>query len=208
MKKIFAMFVLSLIIFNVSVFGYMFANGSGKPWPTPIGDDTSFNGASLDQLIMEGASSFICSLSEYQKYLYLFEQNEGQSIASISNAYTKISIAYMNFNQAYKQTSGKPCNPQTVEALRIFDYEGYKKVNGCVPYIFDEVSRYLKRCMISEWYQSISQKMGNILIDIKAIKSILERGGTPDLNLLWRLNQKYFEVSLEGQYIAEVFKKI
>lgn len=209
MKKIFVLSFSIIVIFTAPVYAYMFANGSGGSWPPPPPDGGSISCVSIEKLVTEGGSAFLLSHSKFQYFLYMFEQdNTSQSFAIITEACTQMGIAYTNFFQAYQITFGKPCDPEVIDALENFDYEEYMENNGCIPFIFEKVKGYLKRCRVSEWYRDISERMLYMFNELNNIKLIVLQGGSPDLPALWRLNQRYLEVSIEGQYIAEVFNKI
>lgn len=208
-KKMFGFLLCVLMLSSTPVFSYMFANGSGGAWPSPPPESSSTSCVSIDKLITAGGSAFLLSLSEFQYYLYQFEQdNTSQSFWVINEAYTQMNLAYSNFFQAYQDTIYKPCNPEMINALQSFDYEGYKETNSCVPSIFDKAREYLQKGRISEWYRDIAERMLEIHNNLNNIKLIVMQGGTPDLAKLWELNQKYLKLSIEGQYIAEVFNRL
>lgn len=205
-KKILMAMVVVLIAFNIAVYGYMFANETGSAWSPPPSNTGTISSIPIDQLIVCGGSAFLLSFSEYQKYLHFFEKNDTEQSASIiQDTYNQIAIAYMNFTQAYQQTVGIKCDPEIIEALSNFDYETYKLDNALIEEIFNTVKGYLKDCKINSWYLYIALRMGKIMDELNIIKTTIEQGKTPNLSLMWRLNQEFMRVSLEGQYCAEIF---
>jgi hypothetical protein len=99
-------------------------------------------------------------------------------------------------------------NPEVVNRLTGFDYNGFRETFALNPTIFKKVEDFLSKGNVRGVYNEIFIETGNILEKLYIVRERLEANMFPAVSNLWRINQEYAEVELFGQYVAEVFYKL
>jgi len=216
MKKI-IITILMFLTFTPNVFGVIFGNDSCNAFkpgclPPPGGLNMStstdiITSVSLGQLIADGAGYYLSSDSAF---LSLLQKVESQS-TGIDSLYMvalkNISLAESVYYDLVIAVENMEYNKVVLEKLRAFDYEGFQLKKGLNPAVFATVVKYLVNGNVKEVYAKFyndTAEIHNLLENLKLVPGM----ETNELEKLWRINQKYFETLLFGQYVTEVFMAI
>lgn len=220
MKKILLVFFLIiLLIWIPSVNAFMAGNESDCAFLGNCGDKsestargkTAESDYSLGQLIAAGGSAFLHSISDIHYLLGLVEASEttGLDVKAIQEA---VKSAIKNMEQArsaYLKLKSladvTPYNPVIITRLIEFDYKGFQKQFDLLPDIFDLVQVYLAAGDVRGVYAQFYENAGDILVRLLSVKQETDAGAMPDLQNLWKLNQKCAEYTIFAQYVAQVF---
>ena len=117
----------------------------------------------------------------------------------------KAGETYKSLVAAAKET---PYDPDVIAKLIMFDYDTFRETNGLNKDIFSRIKKYLVKGDVTGLYVLLAADMAWIIEQLQTVKTGLDARTMPGISLLWRLNQKYGESLLGGQYIAEVFKSL
>jgi hypothetical protein len=165
-------------------------------------------------LIIEGAGYFLKSHSDMLLILNKVELSalSGPDYpgmqALMKDALENMEKAGETYKSLIAAAKETPYNPEVITKLMMFDYETFRETNGLNKDIFSRVKNYLVKGDVTGLYVLLESDMVFIIQQLKVIKSSIDTGTFPGISLLWRLNQKYSESLLTGQYIAEVFKSL
>ncbi|UCH97374.1 MAG: hypothetical protein JSV88_11125 [Candidatus Aminicenantes bacterium] len=212
MKRIILIMVLMTALFTGQLFAFVYANHSCGAYNACESDGYRGAGSSIGVLIIEGAGYFLKSHSEMLMLLNKVELSEltGPDYPGmqtlVNNALDnmeKASETYKNLIAAAKET---PYNPEVITKLIMFDYETFRETNGLNKDIFSRIKKYLAKGDVTGVYVLLESDMALIIQQLKVVQSSMDAGVFPGISLLWRLNQKYSESLLSGQYTAEVFE--
>jgi hypothetical protein len=99
-------------------------------------------------------------------------------------------------------------NKTTLDKLFYFNYENFKKSHRLNTDIFNQVSTYLKSGDIRGAYDKIQLDTEELSLMLSNIKDSIDRYTIPENYQLWRMNEKFSDSMLFGQYVAEVFQSI
>jgi hypothetical protein len=165
-------------------------------------------------MIIEGASFFLQSNSDYQLFLKKIELsdiyglNHVELLNIIDKAIENIELANLKYYEIWQTSKQLDYNPAVLEKLSQFDYFSYQVKNNLSTSIFQQVASLLKSGDIRHAYEKFYEETGEILNGLKLIKTSIESNTIPEISKCWRLNQIYLESELFGQYVAEVFYNI
>ena len=215
MKKIILITALMTALFTGQLLAFVYANHSCLAYNDCKPLEASLSaGRSIGGLIMEGAGYFLKSHAQVLMLLNKVELSELHGMdypgmqALVKDALENMEKAdetYQSLISAARQT---PYNPEVIAKLLVFDYETFRETNGLNSDIFYRVKKYLVRGDVTGLYVLLESDMASIIRQLNAVKVSIDAGTLPGLSLLWRLNQKYSESLLTGQYTAEVFKSL
>jgi len=215
MKKIILITALITALLTGQLLAFVYANHSCLAYnDCENGEGARAAGTSIGGLIIDGAGYFLKSHSQVLMLLNKVELSELHGMdypgmqALVKDALENMEKAgetYQSLIAAAKQT---PYNPGVIEKLLVFDYETFSESNGLDRDIFSRVKKYLDKGDVTGLYVLLAADMASIIQRLQAVKTSLDAGTLPGLSLLWRLNQKYSESLLTGQYTAEVFKSL
>lgn len=207
--------IISSVLFlaaSVSLNALMFSNESCVAFPegcSPGGGKRV--GITIGSLITEGGCFFLKSNSDTTLFLSLIESSEstGPDYNALQSA---INSAVFNMEQA-KETyyqlktlaAVTPYNQEVIQKLIQLDYTGLQKTNRLIPAIFDRVAELLGEGDVKGIYSECYLYLTELLEILNTVKKDIESNTFPNLSTLWRLNQKFAEVKLFGQYVTEVF---
>jgi hypothetical protein len=221
-KKYFVTVIMMLSIFCIcSPFSYAYVaanwreclNGPGCTCTLTL-DITKSTIPTLKTYIMESTGYFLASHSDYQDFLNRVEMSDIKGIdykelreliySTIDNM-EKAREAYVNL----KTTAEKiPYNQEMIDKLMKFDYDGFRIQYGLNEPIFERVKSLLITADIPGLDDTVIANMDAVLKQLYTARAIVDKDSTPDVSILWRINQAYAEAQLFGQYMSEVFRDI
>jgi hypothetical protein len=215
MKQIKIMAILFLLMFvNVS-HAAMIANYSCTAFPDQCatsGDRS--NGITIGEFIIVGGGYFLESHSNLKMLLSRVELSEirgidyAQTRDILYRAIDKMERANTIYLGLKNMAEEIDYNPEVVNRLTGFDYNGFRETFALNPTIFKKVEDFLSKGNVRGVYNEIFIETGNILEKLYIVRERLEANMFPAVSNLWRINQEYAEVELFGQYVAEVFYKL
>jgi hypothetical protein len=101
-----------------------------------------------------------------------------------------------------------PYNPVVIDKLLSFDYSGFCRERGLNKDAFEDVKQFLGKGDARGVFNKILTDTTVILNSLNTIKISVDMKRFPLLSNLWRLNQRFAETLLFGQYCAEVMVAI
>jgi hypothetical protein len=214
MKKTILTVMLVITFFTGQIFAFVYANHACKANDACGGEGKKSSGSNMGQMIIEGAGHFLMSHSEMLKFLNKIELSEltGPDYSELQDIINRAIESMENASETYKNlisiAKETPYNMDVISKLRIFDYAGYMKTNGLNRVIFKKVKYFLRKGDVIGVYIYLKSDMDSIIEQLVNIKSNVDSEVFPEISLLWRINQKYSESLLFGQYVAEVFKNL
>jgi len=183
-----------------------FGGGGGKSEAL-----TSFN---IRIYVIEGAGYFLNSHSNFQEFLNRVELSDLNGIdfndmreilyKAIEDM-EKAKDSYFNLKQEADIT---PYNPVMINFLLDFDYDGFQKEKGLNLIVYNKVKNYLSKGDIRGVFSKFLLNSESILEQLYTIKEWIDSDKFPEISILWRVNQAYFEAQLFGQYTSEIFYSI
>lgn len=177
-------------------------------------DECEKAAVSMKTLIVQGAGYFLNSNSDMLQFLNRIEMSDlnGINYTELSNIINsaienmeKAKDAYYNLKQKADNT---PYNRWFIERLLTFDYAGFQVKKGLNASIYNDVIAYLSRGDVTGVFGHILAKTGVILNKLYIIKALVDANTFPEMSILWRINQDFSEVTLFGQFGAEIFYEV
>ncbi len=179
-----------------------------------LAPDTGAPQLSMREYLINGAGYYLDSYSDTLSFLKKIEVSElsgidfGELQSLINSAVGNMEQAddaYVNLKNKADVTS---YNQSVIDALKTFHYVLYRRNNNLNKSIFKEVQNYLQSGDVRGAYGRMRQDTHCLSALLNNIKAVVDSGQTPDVSLLWRLNQDYADSLLFGQYMAGVFSEI
>jgi hypothetical protein len=206
MKRIIISMILTLSLMSVFSYGRIVFN-----WPCILYDgqcppDNSNQSSiqslsqSLGKLSIDAAGFFLQSNSDYQYFLKKIELEE---IYVVNDA----DLIELITNRIWEMSKYLYRNPVVLQKMAQFDYDLIIEEKKLLPYIFNDVEKFLKPGNMPGAFEKIYNDTGEILQGMKSIKSIKENSSI-DIPRCWEVNQRLLESALFGQYISMVFFEI
>ena len=174
----------------------------------------SSNATDLNTLVIQGASSLIKSRANFLLLLNKLELSNlnGLNFDDLKNdlnhSIQDLENAYEFYYRLKAVADSTPYNQSIIESLKIFDYSGFQKEKELAPNSFDLVTMYLSSGDIRGIYSYYFHEIGSLLSNLYQLRWLLSFNTFPELENVWRINQKYMNALLLGQYTAEVFYNI
>jgi len=168
----------------------------------------------LKTYVVESAGYFLKSHDAYQEFLYCVEMSDISGLDSMNFKNTfysaienmeKAKAAYSNLKIASEKI---PYNQEMIEQLMKFDYDGFRIKYGLNEPVFEKLKTLLGKGDIAGFDGDVIENMDGILRRLYEIKAFVDKDIVPDIALIWRTTQAYFEAQLFGQYMSEVFRDI
>jgi hypothetical protein len=172
------------------------------------------NGITIGEFIVVGGGYFLESHSNMKMLLSQVELSEirgidyAQTRDSLYRAIDKMERANTIYLALKNLAEEIEYSPEVVNRLTGFDYDGFREAFALNPTIFKKVEDLLNKGNVRGIYNEIFIETGNILEQLYMVRDRMEANMFPAVSNLWRINQKYVEVELFGQYVAEVFYKL
>lgn len=207
------------ILFTLSIYSFFAANTSDTAFisHTPDGENAislpKANG-SLGYLISKGTGFFLKSHSDMLLFLNLIEISEISRLDSfelqkvLNSAIENIDQARITYYQLKRLAAITPYNQEVIDKLRTFDYDTLQSERNLNAVIFDRVKRLLSIGDVRGAYNLFYEDLNYLFERIRSLKPIVDSEKVPEIPELWRINQKYSEVQLFGQYLTEVFYEL
>jgi len=212
--KIIMVTLFSLFIVNFSQ-AAMIANYSCASFQdqcTTTGDKRM--DSTIGQLIVVAGGYYLDSHANLKLLLSQVELSELNGIDyakardTLCMAIDKMEMANASYLALINKADGIDYNPVVVNQLKSFDYNRFRKEFNLNPTIFKRVEHFLSKGNVRGVYKDIFIETGNILEKLYIVRESLDSDMFPTVSNLWRINQKYAEVELFGQYVAELFYKL
>jgi hypothetical protein len=213
-KTILISILLILLVSGGYQYGYIAHNYTCIVYPEQCPDGKEISGQPLGILIVEAASFFLQSNSDYQSFLKNFENSAicGVNFATyrelIDNAVENIESAHLKYLKIWEIAKSLDYDPLVLAKLERFDYQKFQEENHLNPSIFKEVSEFLKTGNVTGIYERSYNNTGDILRELRTIKISIDSGRLPAVKDCWRINQGYLGLELFGQYVSQVFFEI
>jgi len=170
--------------------------------------------STLKTYIVESAGYFLKSHATYQDFLSLVEMTDLNGVdykemrailySTVDNM-EKAKASYANLKAAAEKI---PNDPFVIDKLLKFDYDSFQVKYGLIEPIFEKVKSLLSKGDIAGLDNVMLANMDIILNQLYEVKNLVDKEQSPDISLLWRINQTYAEAQLFGQYMSEVFRDI
>ncbi len=216
-KRIVIISLILLFTAAVPLKALMWANESCVAFPGGClqgGGEKRSTGTTIGNFIAEGGYYFLKSCSDMDLFLGLMESSElsGPDYISletaINSAALNMELAKNTYYQLKNLAAFTPYNQDVILKLIEFDYTALEKKNRLIPAIFDRVRKYLAQGNVRGIYRESYLNLTELSELLESVKKDIEANTMPDLPTLWRLNQKFSETKLFGQYVTEVFYSI
>ena len=225
-KKIFYAITLLFIslMFTINTNAAMIANESntaycggmsGNPCPPYLpqtkGSDTIPNGSTIRELIIQGGGYLYQSGSHINAFFNAVELSEltGTDYKQLQITLNEAIVMMENARVTYLQLKSLACvtpyNPEVITQLINFDYNAFQKDNGLIAPIFKKVKGLLAAGDVTGIYNEFYSYTGQVLDILYTLKKDIDSGLFPHLANVWKVNQKYSEFELFGQYATQVF---
>lgn len=215
--------VLSLLI-SANGFSYMLLNGSGDGYcdnqavgctdntgetSTMLAEDNNIN-----EFIAEGATVYLKAHSSYLSFLSRVELSDRDGLDYIesekllTDAIESIRIAKETYYRLVIKAVSTDYNSMVLDKLARFDFNGYlisHDLDGCV---FKEVEDYLQSGDITGTYILTFYRVTEIENLLKKAKDLVVLKKRPELENLWKINERLSKTLIFGQYVARIFQEI
>jgi hypothetical protein len=210
MKRLLLILILTL---PVMVFGVSWGNGT----PVAYNENANTGSAlslpmsqqSMDSLVIQGATCFLKSSSDYTLFLQRYEQNSADFTGlqnALNDAISGMKATVSAFHELTKLAVQTPYNQPVISQLSAFDYQGFLKEKGLFNEVFNSVKSFLTKGDVTGSYVEILGRATELVNRMNSIRQDLNNGIIPDILTLWDINQEYSELMFFGQYESMIFK--
>ncbi|UCH94349.1 MAG: hypothetical protein JSV88_29335 [Candidatus Aminicenantes bacterium] len=224
--------LIVFLVFTVNLNALMAGNesekaycgdGSGNPCPPdppetkkgmPGSSNEGYVGPTIRELIIKGGGYILQSSSDINAFFNKIELSElsepdynGLQI-TISAAIFNMEMARDTYYNLKNLASVTPYNQEVIYKLIHFDYDAFQKENGLIPSVFAKVKDFLSIGDVTGVFNEFYLYTGQVLDLMYTLKRDVDAEIFPQLSNVWRVNQKYLEFKLFGQYVAQVFYSI
>jgi hypothetical protein len=217
-RKTIAVLILSML-FTLSIYSFFAANTSDTAFISTTPDDEraiSFPKASgsLSYLISKGTGFFLKSHSEMLLFLNLIEISEISRLdffelqKVLNRAIENIYQARTTYYQLKRLAAVTPYNEEVIAKLKAFDYDKLQSERNLNGVIFNRVKKLLSIGDVRGAYILFYEDLNYLFERIRGLKSIVDSEKIPRIHELWRINQRFSEAQLFGQYLTEVFNEL
>lgn len=211
-KTMFQSTIALLLILSLSIHVYSALYGNWRECLNTPGCTCETLTSDLSTYVVDSAGYFFNSHSAFQAFLNRVELAETNGIDAVElkgilysaiDNMEKAKTAYANLIIISEKM---PLNQALIDQLAKFDYTSFRAKYGLVESTFEKIKMFLSKGDIKGLDSTMLANMDNILTQQYIVKSSIDKGGIPDIAILWRLNQSYFEAQLFGQYMSEILK--
>lgn len=206
-KMFFTIFII--LVWGTYSHAYIMGNYGEKTY-----NPQDSRGSSLSKYIIEGAANYLSAYSDTLALLNRVELAEVNGIdykdASIilDRAIDSLGKAWSAYVTLTKLMTVTPYNPEKIELLKSMDYSSFMEQTQLDPVMYERVKAYLVNGDVQGVFLHLLESCSSILEKLYVVKSSLDMQVFPEVSRLWRINQKFSETMLFGQYAAEVFKTL
>jgi hypothetical protein len=201
--------IIMIIFLNLNSFSWWYANHTNNAYG---GDGES--SPAMSGLIIDGAGYFLESYANTLIFMKKIEWSGKTALDynELKNLVDKALDNMKSANETYvflKQAAdAAPYNPAVIDALKHFDYDGFKEANSLNGDIFNQVKGYLVKGDIRGAYARILLDTENLIILLERIKVQVDAGDFPVIGDVWNLNHAYSQSLLFGHYLSRVFYRL
>lgn len=229
MRKILIITLIGLFVlypFSIKLFGLMWADDSCRFFAPPEGCDggetTSFNNVSsikyaaftIGGLVSEGGTFFLRAKGYFSFFLSWVEYSEliqepnyeemsihlKAAIKNIENTIDKYSLlCYIADNAQYNDN---------IAYLINYDYNGFKEKNPVDLDVFCKVEEFLSKGQIKEVYHYALEEFLSLKAMMQNIQASVDLKKFPDINNVWKANEKFLKLGHFGQNCSQIFKNV
>jgi len=169
-----------------------------------------------ENYIVEAASCFLVSYSDYLQVLNIVELSGGQVSNSekaellLRKSVKNLELALLAYERLSRLAAVTGYNPDKIQALEAFDYKGFCERKGLDPKTFAGVAVVLSKGDLEEFFIQLKTKSQVIIDNLNQVLK-LARTNQVDANLasrFLRINQLYSDTMFYGQHAAEVFSSV
>ncbi|NIM17290.1 MAG: hypothetical protein GTO45_35250 [Candidatus Aminicenantes bacterium] len=177
-------------------------------------DNSGEKSLSIKTYIVESGGYILKGYSDIFLFLNKIEMSElnGTNYSELHEILVKAIENMTMAKKAYEQlitTAGTSAyNPDVINRLITFDYEGFQKEKGLIVDVFSKVKKYLEKGDVRGIYANLLADNEDILKKLSELEATVEAGNFPPVANLWRLNQQCSKTILFGQYASEVLNRI
>jgi hypothetical protein len=204
LKMIVGIFLITVLNFNL--FGLIWANYS----PLAFCEDCEKN-SKINIFVIEGGGYFLNAYSDILLLLNKIELSDLKGIdyeelqRIVDNAVSSMTNARAAYSSLVEVAGATSYNPDSIQKLKNFDYDGFQQENGLNSIIFNDLVFYLKRGDVRGFYARLLTHIDNLLQRTNLIKSVIDTERFPNIRDLWQLNKEFSYSLMFGQYAARVF---
>ena len=212
MKKA-AMILILPIFASMTLLGLVFGNHGEKAYAN---DNERYNigGSPMKTLIILGAGNFLKSYAGFQQFLHRVELSGTSGVnydewrVILKEAIADLQRARVYYYYFNTLAAGTPYNRDFTGALVYFEYPGFRETHHLNREIFSRLELLLRSGNVTGVYEEILSKANEITGLLRTVNRELYKDIFPGIPLLWKINQKYFNALLFGQYAAMIFNEV
>jgi len=219
-KKVMFQAIIGLVlVFSLSIFGYSALTWNWRECLAAPGctctltlDIPKSTTTTLKTNIILSAGYSFDSYANYQAFLGRVEMADINGVdfkelrAILYSAIDHMEKARAEYENVKLAAAKTAYNQEMIDKLMKFDYEGFRIQYGLNEPIFERVKSLLINGDIPGLDDTVISNMDAILKQLYTARAIVDKDSTPDVSILWRINQSYFEAQLFGQYLSEILK--
>jgi len=200
--------ILFVIILCSQAFPHWYVNKSGGAFVDP---GSGVAAVRLEDYVVEGAGYFLDSYANTLLFMKKLEwtgkdnASAAEATPLLENALKSMESAYAAFTELKRLADMSPYDTTVTEALRKFDYDGFRAAYRIDDKIFARVRDYLAKGDIRSVYRDIAADTGTIIMQLKLVKTQVDAGAFPSTWDVWKLDRAYSDSERFGQYVARVF---
>jgi hypothetical protein len=206
--------VFITIIFSMNAFSYIYHNGSGQGYTSGDDETAVISTLSIETYVIQGGGYFLEASSCIQSILNRVEMQDfnGFYISELEQlvyrAYFNIIFARMTYEQLIQLAESTPYEREFISKLKGFDYQSFLENNGLNAVVFNKVREYLEKGDITGSFKHTYSNLCALEDLLTTIKKGIAVNQTPELSLLWKLNETCAESSIFGSYAARIYHVI
>jgi hypothetical protein len=202
------MVILFLAMLGSHAFPHWYINKSDSGF---AGAGVSGTAVCLGDYVVDGAGYFLDSYANTLLFMKKLEWSgkDGAAMAEaaplLDSALKSMETANRSFMELKRLADMTPYDSAVTDALRQFDYNGFRAAYNIDDKIFDRVRDYLGKGDIRSVYRDIVIDTETIIKRLKQVKTQVDAGAFPVTWDVWNLDRAYSDSVRFGQYVARVF---
>lgn len=172
------------------------------------------NNGNAPALMVDGSSALLEAHLHYTAAVNLVQQGDlnGVDMAKlryrINNTVEKIQLAQQSFAALSMEVQSLQVNPYYLDIMQHFDYVTFGEQKGYIAEIYEEVQEYLSAGDLTGTIELTNQSSIAILEGAQIMQTLVLQDEVPTRADLHELNQKFMEIILFSQYVADVCREI
>ncbi|MCK4763272.1 MAG: hypothetical protein KAW12_13830 [Candidatus Aminicenantes bacterium] len=200
MKKISFLTIIFLLLMSISSHGLFIFNETESAFDEPD---------NIKALIIQGAGQFLSTYNNFISLLHALELSSND-VNELNSLLINVTVNMEKAKSSYKQLSitayNTPYKQVVIDNIIGFDYTGFQEENQPIPLIFKKVITRLSTGNISGVYSDVYDLTSEILALLQEVD--FQTNVKSNIFLLYKINQKFIEAFLIGQYVANIFNFI